>query len=196
MYDAVGMIWVDSTTIHPPTRPSARLRSMRSGLRMVEATTLGSTRNPAEFTPIMSMASICSVMRMLPISDEMLEPIFPARMRATMVEQNSRMRLSLTMYPMYILSMIGFSRLDAVWMTSTPPMKIEITPTNRIDEMISLSASFTNWRQNILLFSGFLKTIFMKRKYLPTASNIFVTIRFNLLIGCKSTSFLLFKIYF
>ena len=137
---------------------------MRSGLRIVAATTFGSTRKPAELTPIMSIASICSVMRMLPISDAMLEPIFPARMRATIVEQNSRMRLSLTIYPMYILSIIGFSRFEAVWMTSTPPMKSEMTPTSRTEDRMSLSDSFMNCRQKIFHFSGLLKTIFKKRK--------------------------------
>ena len=86
-----------------------------------------------------------------------------ARIKAIIVEQNSRMRLSLTIYPIYILSMIGFSRFDAVWITSTPPMKTEITPTSRIDEMISLSASFMNCLQNMRHFSGFRKTIFRKR---------------------------------
>ena len=138
---------------------------------MVAAVTFGRTRKPALFTPIMSIASICSVMRMLPISEDMFEPILPARINATMVEQNSRMRLSLTMYPMYILSIIGFSRFDAVWITSTPPMKREMTPTSRIEERMSLSDSFMNCLQNILPFSGFLKTIFRKRKYLPIASN-------------------------
>ena len=111
IYDGGGIIWVASTTIHPPSSPRARLRSIRRGLRTVAASTFGSTRKPAEFTPIISMASICSVMRMLPISEAMFEPIFPARIRAIMVEQNSRMRLSLTMYPIYILSMIGSMRI-------------------------------------------------------------------------------------
>ena len=124
----------------------------------------------------MSIASICSVIRMLPISEEMFEPIFPARIRAIMVEQNSRMRLSLTMYPMYILSIIGFSRLDAVWITSTPPMNRDMTPTRNMDERMSLSASFTNCLQNMRPFSGFLKTIFRKRKYLPMDSKKFVII--------------------
>ena len=60
------------------------------------------------------IASICSVIRILPISEEMFEPILPARISAIIVEQNSSTRLSLTIYPIYILSMIGFSRLDAV----------------------------------------------------------------------------------
>ena len=82
--------------IQPPNNPKARLSSIRSGLRIVDARILGRTRKPAEFTPIISMASICSVIRMLPISEAILEPIFPASISAIMVEQNSRMRLSRT----------------------------------------------------------------------------------------------------
>ena len=96
IYEGGGIIYVDSTTIHPPRRPKARLNSIRSGLRTVVATILGSTRKPAELTPIISIASICSVILMLPISEAMFDPIFPARIRATIVEQNSRIRLSLT----------------------------------------------------------------------------------------------------
>jgi len=61
--------------------------------------------------PIISMASICSVNRMVPMSEEMLDPTLPARIRATMVQENSRIRLSRTMYPTYILGMNGFSML-------------------------------------------------------------------------------------
>ena len=46
--------------------------------------------------PIISMASSCWVILMLPISEAMLEPIFPARIRATMVELNSNIILSRT----------------------------------------------------------------------------------------------------
>ena len=152
--------------------------------------TFGSTRKPAELTPIMSMASICSVIRMLPISDEMFDPIFPARINAIIVEQNSRMRLSLTMYPIYILSMIGFSRLDAVCMMSTPPIKRDMTPTRRMDESISLSDSLMNCLQNILPFSGFLNTIFRKRKYRPIGSKNLLIISITVIEYCKVTTIL------
>ena len=94
---------------------------------------------------------------MLPISDAMLDPIFPARINATMVELNSSIILSLTMYPMSILSRKGFSMLEAVWMTRTPPMKRDMTPTMIMDDIISLSISMTNCFLSIFLFSGVLK---------------------------------------
>ena len=155
------------TTIHPPRSPRTKLRRTRRGLSIVTASTLGSTRNDAEFTPIISIASICSVMRMLPSSDAMFEPIFPARIRATIVEQNSRMRLSLTMYPTSILSRNGLFMFEAVCITRTPPMKTEITDTSTTEDTMSLSASRMNCFQKIFHFSGFLKTIFRNRKYCP-----------------------------
>ena len=95
-----------------------------------------------------------------------------------MVEQNSRMRLSLTMYPIYILSIMGFSRFDAVWITRTPPMKREMTPTRRIDDIMSLSASMTHCLQKMRHFSGLLKTFFKNRRYLPADSKKLLTINY------------------
>ena len=46
--------------------------------------------------PIISMASSCWVILMLPISEAMLEPILPARINATIVELNSSIMLSRT----------------------------------------------------------------------------------------------------
>ena len=44
--------------------------------------------------PMISSASICSVMRMVPISEAMLDPTLPARINATTVEENSRIMVS------------------------------------------------------------------------------------------------------
>ena len=51
-------------------------------------------RYDAELTPMISRASICSVMRMVPISDAMFEPTLPARISATTVDENSRVIVS------------------------------------------------------------------------------------------------------
>lgn len=131
---------------------------------MVVLRILGSTRKHSELTPIISMASICSVILILPSSDAILDPILPASMSATMVEQNSRMRLSLTMYPTYILSINGFSRLDAVCITRTPPIKSEMMPTIDIDDIMSLSLSLMNCFQNKENFSGLENTLFRNIK--------------------------------
>lgn len=61
-------------------------------------------------------------------------------------------------------------------MTSTPPIKREITPTRRMDDRMSLSDSFMNCRKKILHFSGFLKTFFRKRRYRPIDSKDFFII--------------------
>lgn len=54
-----------------------------------EAIIFGPTKYDTELTPIVSSASICSVIRMLPISEAMLLPIFPAKIKLTMVDENS-----------------------------------------------------------------------------------------------------------
>lgn len=43
---------------------------------------------------MISSASICCVTRMVPISEAMLEPTFPARMRHMMEDENSRSMIS------------------------------------------------------------------------------------------------------
>ena len=48
----------------------------------------------AELTPMISSASICSVMRIVPISEAMFDPTLPASMSATTVEENSRIIVS------------------------------------------------------------------------------------------------------
>ena len=48
----------------------------------------------AEFTPIISRASICSVTRIVPISEAMFDPTLPARMRHRMELENSRSTMS------------------------------------------------------------------------------------------------------
>ena len=51
-------------------------------------------RYDAELTPMISSASICSVMRIVPISEAMFDPTLPASMSATTVEENSRIIVS------------------------------------------------------------------------------------------------------
>ena len=59
----------------------------------------GSIKNADELTPIISNASICSLMRIEPISLAMLEPTFPARIKLTMVGENSRITDSRVVKP-------------------------------------------------------------------------------------------------
>ena len=64
-------------------------------MEIVDAIILGSTRKEAEFIPIISKASICSVTLIVPISEAMLDPIFPAKIKEIKVGANSKTILSL-----------------------------------------------------------------------------------------------------
>ena len=76
---------------HPPRIPRNMLSTIKTGLKSMAAMALGKIRKLAEFTPMIWRASICSVTRMVPISDATLEPTFPARMRLMTVGENSSM---------------------------------------------------------------------------------------------------------
>jgi len=52
---------------------------------------LGMIKKEAELIPMISKASICSVTRMVPISEVMLDPTLPAKIKAIMVGENSKM---------------------------------------------------------------------------------------------------------
>ena len=70
------------------------LNMVRNGKKNTVATIFGRIRYEAEFTPIISNASICSVIRIVPISEAMFEPTLPARIRATTVDENSSVIVS------------------------------------------------------------------------------------------------------
>ena len=55
---------------------------------------LGRMRKEAGLTPMISRASICCVVRMVPSSEAMLEPTFPERIRHMIEEENSRSMIS------------------------------------------------------------------------------------------------------
>ena len=59
-------------------------------MQMRAANILGSTRCPALLTPMISSASICSVTRIVPSWDAMLEPTLPAKITGINVGLNSR----------------------------------------------------------------------------------------------------------
>ena len=54
----------------------------------------GRIKKLAELTPMISIASICSVTRIVPSSEATLEPTLPERMRHITVEENSRIMIS------------------------------------------------------------------------------------------------------
>ena len=70
------------------------LKITKKGIIVIKAIILGRIRYPAELTPMISNASICWVTRMVPISEAILEPTFPARIKHMMEEEKSNNMIS------------------------------------------------------------------------------------------------------
>ena len=77
-----------------PIIPENMLKITKKGIIVIKAIILGRIRYPAELTPMISNASICWVTRMVPISEAILEPTFPARIKHMMEEENSNNMIS------------------------------------------------------------------------------------------------------
>lgn len=151
-----------------------KLIRVSRGLNRVVERIFGITRKFAELIPIISIASICSVIRIVPSSEDMLEPILPASMRQTIVEQNSRIRDSLAIYPMYILGSRGDVILFAVCMTSTAPINTDMRAIRGMELITSFSVSVKNCLANSLHLSGLLNTCFKNRRYRPVSYRKFL----------------------
>ena len=70
------------------------LKITNIGINATNADILGNIKKLAEFTPIISSASICCVTRIVPISEVMFEPTFPAKIRHIIDDENSRSIIS------------------------------------------------------------------------------------------------------
>ena len=116
-------------------------RIVRNGKKIIEATIFGRMRYEAELTPMISSASICSVMRIVPISEAMLDPTLPARISATTADENSRIIVSRVAYPTSERGMNGESRLMHIWRVITAPMKTEMMAVSPIESTPSASIS-------------------------------------------------------
>ncbi len=81
----------------PPIKLSPIEKIIKTGKKTTAPTIFGKTRKDKEFTPIISNASICSVTRMVPISEAMLDPIFPASIKEMIVGENSNIVLERVM---------------------------------------------------------------------------------------------------
>ena len=73
----------------PPMNEVKIQNTTSTGMNSRKPTILGRTRKLAELMPMMSRASICSVTRMVPISEAMLLPTLPASMRQRIEFENS-----------------------------------------------------------------------------------------------------------
>ena len=123
------MMPVNLPMANAPAIPAAMLKMTMMGMVVISAVILGSIRKFAEFTPIISSASICWVTRIAPISDVMFEPTLPARMRHIMDDENSRSRISRVAYPTTNFGIQGLSTFSFICMHITAPMKNEIRST-------------------------------------------------------------------
>ena len=108
--------------------------------------------------PIISSASICWVTRMVPSSDAMFDPTFPARIRHMIELENSSRRISRVVYPATHRGIQGLWMLSFIWMQITAPMKNEIISTMPMELMPSCVISVTYCLRNILIRSGREKT--------------------------------------
>ena len=154
-----------------PAVPAAILNITSMGIIVISAEILGSIRKQAEFTPIISNASICCVTRMVPISDVMLEPTFPANIRHIIEDENSRISISRVEYPTTILGIHGLSIFSLSCMHITAPMKNEISSTMGMELTPSWYISCSICLKKTLHRSGCAMTLFMRRIYSPNVFN-------------------------
>jgi hypothetical protein len=89
MYFDTEIMSVNWAIRNPPVIPLAILNTTNTGMKETIAAILGNINRLAELTPIISSASICSVTRMVPISEAMFDPTLPAKIRHNMEEENS-----------------------------------------------------------------------------------------------------------
>ena len=83
----------------PPIRDNAIEKITKIGKNITAPIILGKTKKFNEFTPIISRASICSVTRIVPTSEAILDPTFPAKISEIIVGENSRIVLDCVIYP-------------------------------------------------------------------------------------------------
>ena len=103
---------------------------------------------------MISSASICWVTRMVPISEAMLDPTFPARMRHMMEEENSSSMISRVVYPVTNLGIHGLSMFSLIWMQITAPMKKEIRRTMPMESTPCWLISLMYCLKNMRILSG------------------------------------------
>ena len=113
------------------------------------------------------MASICSVIRIVPISEAIFEPTLPARMRQRIVEENSNSSVSRVSKPTIYVGRKGFSVLIFAWMVRIAPMNSDMTMTMGRDCKPCFSSSRLYCNQNIRGRSGQRNTRAINSQYSP-----------------------------
>ena len=79
--------------------------------------------------PIISRASICSETLIVPISEAILEPTLPARIRAIIVGENSNISDSRVAYPIKYLGIKGLFNCKPVCIVTTAPINKDMIET-------------------------------------------------------------------
>ena len=142
----------DKAPIHAPIIPIPMLKITRIGKKKIDVIILGKIKNEAELIPIISKASICSVTLIDPSSEAILEPTFPAKIKDTIVGENSSIKESRLAKPIMYVGSKGLTKLYAVWILITPPTKNEIITTILIEFKPIFSNSNDNWFLKTLHF--------------------------------------------
>src|SRR5690554_8033010 len=104
---------------------------------------------------------------MVPISEEMLEPTFPARINEMIVGESSNTVLERVIYPTVYAGKSGLSMLEAVCKAITPPINTDINETIIMESIPIFWISSNNLFLKTLIFSGLEKMILIIIKYFP-----------------------------
>ena len=99
---------------YPPIREVPMQNTTKTGINNINATIFGKTKKFAEFTPIISNASICSVTLIVPISDAIFEPTLPAKIRHKIEEENSSKMISRVAIPTAYAGIIGDTMFSCI----------------------------------------------------------------------------------
>ncbi|MCY1553014.1 hypothetical protein D9M68_894550 [compost metagenome] len=86
----------------------------------------GRMRYPGALIPMISSASICSVTLIVPISEEMADPIFPANTIALMVGLSSRIVESRFTCPIIVFGIKSLTSWNAICNVITAPINVDI----------------------------------------------------------------------
>ena len=130
--------------------------------------------------PITSSASICSVTRILPISEVMREPRLPTSSKLMMVGHNSMTMDVLAVKPTVHEGIQLLSICRAVWVVITLPMVMETMETMRSEPTPMASISNISFLKNSRHLSGREKTRPRNIKYSPIMHNSRVSMSLRL----------------
>ena len=111
MYFDTEIMSVNWAIRNPPVIPLAILNTTNTGMKETIAAILGNINRLAELTPIISSASICSVTRMVPISEAMFDPTLPAKISGGMQKRVAIAR-AIALNPKYLFCDEPNSGLD------------------------------------------------------------------------------------